>query len=81
MAQAIRFAVVGLGMGKGRSEICRQTPGAELAAVCDLSEERGREAERAWGVPWIASYDELLARDDVDVVGLWTPSRNTRCSA
>ena len=44
MAQAIRFAVVGLGMGKGRSEICRQTPGAELAAVCDLSEERGREA-------------------------------------
>ena len=74
MAQAIRFAVVGLGMGKGRSEICRQTPGAELAAVCDLSEERGREAERVWGVPWISSYDELLARDDVDVVGLWTPS-------
>ena len=74
MAQAIRFAVVGLGMGKGRSESCRQTPGAELAAVCDLSEERGREAERAWGVPWVVSYDELLARDDVDVVGLWTPS-------
>ena len=74
MAKAIRFAVVGLGMGKGRSESCRQTPGAELAAVCDLSEERGREAERAWGVPWVVSYDELLARDDVDVVGLWTPS-------
>ncbi|MDE0193040.1 MAG: Gfo/Idh/MocA family oxidoreductase [Gammaproteobacteria bacterium] len=74
MARAIRFAVVGLGMGKGRSEVCRQTPGAELAAVCDLSAERGREAERAWGVPWVASYDELLARGDVDVVGLWTPS-------
>ena len=74
MAKSIRFAVVGLGMGKGRSEVCRQTPGAELAAVCDLSEERGREAERAWGVPWIASYDDLLARDDIDVVGLWTPS-------
>ena len=74
MAKSIRFAVVGLGMGKGRSEVCRQTPGAELAAVCDLSEERGREAERTWGVPWVASYDELLAREDVDVVGLWTPS-------
>ena len=74
MAKAIRFAVVGLGMGKGRSEVCRGTPGAELAAVCDLSEERGREAERAWGVPSTTSYDELLARDDVDVVGLWTPS-------
>ena len=74
MAKAIRFAVVGLGMGKGRSEICRQTTGAELTAVCDLSEERGREAERAWGVPWVASYDKLLARDDVDAVGLWTPS-------
>ena len=74
MAKAIRFAVVGLGMGRKRSEICRQTSGAELAAVCDLSEERGRAAERAWGVPWVASYDELLARDDVDAVGLWTPS-------
>ena len=61
-------------MGKGRSEICRQTAGAELAAVCDLSEQRGREVERAWGVPWVANYDDLLARDDVDVVGLWTPS-------
>ena len=74
MAAAIRFAVVGLGMGKGRAQICTQTPGAELVAICDLSAERGQEAERAWGVPWISSYDELLARDDVDVVGLWTPS-------
>ncbi len=74
MAEAIRFAIVGLGMGKGRAQICAQTPGAELAAVCDLSAERGREAERTWGVPWLSSYDELLARRDVDVIGLWTPS-------
>lgn len=74
MAEAIRFAIVGLGMGKGRAQICAQTPGAELAAVCDLSAERGREAERTWGVPWLNSYDELLARRDVDVIGLWTPS-------
>lgn len=74
MAEAIRFAIVGLGMGKGRAQLCAQTAGAELAAVCDLSAERGQEAERTWGVPWIGSYDALLARDDVDVVGLWTPS-------
>lgn len=74
MAATIRFAIVGLGMGKGRAQICAQTPGADLVAVCDLSAARGREAERTWGVPWLDSYDELLARPDVDVVGLWTPS-------
>ena len=61
-------------MGEGRASLCAQTPGADLVAVCDLSAARGREAERDLGVPWLDSYDELLKRADVDVVGLWTPS-------
>lgn len=61
-------------MGEGRASLCAQTPGADLVAVCDLSAARGREAERDLGVPWLDSYDELLQRADVDVVGLWTPS-------
>lgn len=74
MTKSVRFAVVGLGMGKKRAEQCAQTPGAELAAVCDISENRGRKAEKEWSVPWIRNFDELIARDDIDVVGLWTPS-------
>lgn len=74
MADAVRFAVVGLGMGRPRADRCRETAGAELAAICDLSEERGSAAAAALGVPWVRNYDDLLARDDLDVIGLWTPS-------
>ena len=74
MADAVRFAIVGLGMGRGRADRCMETEGAELVAICDLSEERGAAASGELGVPWVQSYDELLARDDVDVIGLWTPS-------
>ena len=74
MADAVRFAVVGLGMGRPRADRCKETDGAELVAICDLSEERGVAASGELGVPWVQSYDDLLARDDVDVVGLWTPS-------
>ncbi len=74
MSDAVRFGIVGLGMGRGRAQACTTTPGAELVAVCDIWEERGRDVEEALGVPWIEDYDEMLARDDIDVIGVWTPS-------
>lgn len=74
MADAVRFAIVGLGMGRGRADRCKETRGAELAAICDLSEDRGTVASSELGVPWVQNYDDLLAREDVDVIGLWTPS-------
>ena len=43
MSDAIRFGIAGLGMGRSRAEACTKTPGAELVAVCDIWEERGRE--------------------------------------
>jgi len=70
----VRFAIVGLGMGMGRANLCQQVAGAELAAVCDLDEQRGKRAEAKFGVPWIPDYAKLLERDDVDVVFLLTPS-------
>ena len=74
MAEEVRFAIVGLGMGRDRAEKCSQTPGARLVAVCDSWEERGRAVEEALGVEWIPNYQDVLARDDIDVVGIWTPS-------
>jgi predicted dehydrogenase len=70
----VRFAVVGLGMGMGKARSCTTTPGAELAAVCDLWEERALAARKEFGVDWVRDYEELLARSDIDVIGLWTPS-------
>jgi len=74
MTDEVRFAIVGLGMGRDRAEKCKKAAGARLVAVCDSWEERGRAAGEALGVEWIPDYQEVLARDDIDVIGLWTPS-------
>ena len=74
MGQNVRFGIVGLGMGKGRAKICTATEGAELVAVCEIWEDRVRAFQEEHEVEWIREFDELLARDDIDVVGIWTPS-------
>lgn len=74
MSEVVRFAIVGLGMGRGRANRCLEADGAELVAVCDMSKERGMSASDELRVPWVQNYNDLLLRDDVDVVGLWTPS-------
>ncbi len=70
----VNFAVVGLGMGHGRAGLCTQTQGAHLAAVCDTDEARGKKAATEHNTEWVAEYDKLLERPDVDVVFLLTPS-------
>ena len=74
MADDIRFAIVGTGMGYGRARRVTETPGARLVAVCTLDEERGRKAAEEFGCAVVRDLDELLRRDDIDVVGIMTPS-------
>ena len=61
-------------MGRSRANEIVKTAGCELVAVADPDEARGRAASADLGVPWHPSADELLARRDVDVVGVWTPT-------
>jgi UDP-N-acetyl-2-amino-2-deoxyglucuronate dehydrogenase len=68
------FAVIGLGMGQDRCAKVVATEGARLAAVCDLNETLAREVAGKYGVPWHRDYSEAVARDDVDVVFVMTPS-------
>ncbi len=74
MAEVLRFGIVGLGMGRARANLIPETPGAELVAVCDVWEERGRKAQEELGCEWTRDYDEMLARDDIDIIGVFTPS-------
>lgn len=55
-------------LGRGMIE------GAALGAVCDIVPERARAFGDDYAVPWFADLDELLARDDVDVACVLTPS-------
>lgn len=70
----IGFAVVGLGMGRSRSRLISETEGADLVAVCDIQEGLAREVGEELGCAWTPNLDDLLARDDVDVVLVMTPS-------
>ncbi len=51
-----------------------RTAGARLVAVCRSGAARAAEAQARFDVPCETSYDALLARDDIDVVCVCTPS-------
>jgi predicted dehydrogenase len=70
----IGFAIVGLRRGYQAAKEVAQTAGARLVAVADLDEGRAREVAQELGCAWTADYRSLLGRDDVQVVGAWTPS-------
>ncbi len=71
----IGFAVVGLGMGRTRArQIQRETAGACVRIVVDIKEELARQVGQELGCDWSPHLDDALARDDVDVVMVMTPS-------
>ena len=47
--------------------------GVRLVAVCDLDEEPARQLAEPYGADVMGDFDELLARDDVDLVHIVTP--------
>ncbi len=78
MSGSVRFGILGLGMGANRARLIPKTVGAELRCVCDLQEEKARMVAEELECDWTVNYDEMLARDDIDVVGVFTPS-GTHC--
>lgn len=71
----LRFGVIGLGVnGKKHLGLLNEIEDAQLTAVCDLIDERHREASRKYGVPGYRDYHQLLDRDDIDIVNICTPS-------
>lgn len=52
----------------------QQTKHARLVACCDVVEPSARSLGEEFGVPWTTKVDELLARDDVQLVTIATPA-------
>lgn len=68
------FALVGLGLvGPAHARSLAELPDARLSVVCDLLEDRVRAFADEYECDWTTSFDEVLARDDVDVVSITTP--------
>ena len=70
----VGFGIIGTGMGANRARMTLATEGAALRAVCDLRAETAQARGAEWDCAWTTSPAELMARDDVDVVGVFTPS-------
>ncbi|OXM83786.1 Gfo/Idh/MocA family protein [Paenibacillus rigui] len=65
----IRIAVVGVNnIGKIHCRYYDQHPDTELVAVCDLLEERVKEAAATYGVKAYADLRQLLDREQIDMV-------------
>ncbi|HEX5416560.1 MAG TPA: Gfo/Idh/MocA family oxidoreductase [Chloroflexota bacterium] len=74
MASEIGFVVVGLGMGYSRAKVIARTAGARLVGVADVDGARAARVAEELGCEWATDYQQFLRRDDVDVVGAWTPT-------
>jgi len=72
----LRFALVGCGRISGKHvEALKNISDAEIAAVCDIQEDRAAKcAEKAGLKKYYTSYDEMLKNEDVDIVNILTPS-------
>jgi len=72
----IQVAVIGCGRVSGHH--CRSiatTEGVELAAVCDLVEEKAAKYGKEFNVPYFLNYHEMLrAVPHIDIVAVVTPS-------
>src|SRR5919199_4647164 len=73
--RCLGYALAGTGAIAGvQAEALSQVPRARLVAVYNHTPEKARTLSERWGVPWTTSYDELLARPEVDVISICTPS-------
>jgi predicted dehydrogenase len=67
-------AVIGLKMGEEHLAAYHIHPEVEVAAVCDTDSERLERIARTYKIKTTTTnYEELLGRDDIDVISVATP--------
>ncbi len=73
--EKVKFAIIGCGRISYRHiEAIRSNPGAELVALCDLNLSVAKERTCGADVKIYRDYNEMLAREKIDVVNIMTPS-------
>ncbi len=74
-ALRVRFGLIGCGAwGSHHARVIAKTPGAQLAAIAERSDENRATAQTAHpGVPVYADYREMLKREKLEVVDIILP--------
>ncbi len=74
-SQAFRVALVGCGrISKNHFDAIAKLDGLSVCGVCDIVEQRAKDAGTALGVPWFTSYEKMLAEAPSEIVTIATPS-------
>ncbi|WP_165972392.1 Gfo/Idh/MocA family protein [Paenibacillus piri] len=69
------FAIVGSGaIGSFHAEQLKQVGGAKLIAVCDENPQRAGQFAERYSCSAYTSLNDMLQRDDIDIVNICTPS-------
>ena len=73
----LKFALVGCGrISKRHSELLGygQIENTCLAAVCDVDLGKAKELGDIFGIPYYSDMDEMMSKEEVDVVSVLTES-------
>lgn len=74
-SNTLRFAIVGCGVIAGtHARSIAELPDAQLVAVCDIRRERAESLAQAYPAEVYTDYQELVDREDIDIVNVTTPS-------
>jgi predicted dehydrogenase len=73
--EALGYGVIGCGnIGPSHAEAASQVEGLNLVQTCDLVESKAKDLAEKYGSTYTTNMDELIARDDIQVVSICTPS-------
>ena len=75
MTNKLRFAIVGCGViGATHAHAISTLPDAQLVAICDPVLEKAHKLADKYGAPPYTNLQEMLNREQLDVVNICTPS-------
>src|SRR5436189_4541569 len=75
MTEKLRFGIIGCGViGRLHAEAITSLPDAQLVAVADSIPQLAQELAEAFHVTPYSDFQEMLAREQLDVVDVCTPS-------
>ncbi len=76
MADKMRFAIVGAGViAPFHAKAVALHPDAELVAVADIEKDKAERLSETHGIPLVyTDYEQMLKRDDIDVICAAVPS-------
>ena len=70
----LKCGVIGAGiLGKVHLKACSQFPHAQPVAVCDIIDERAKDAAKEFGVEAYTDCTEMIGKADMDVIHVVTP--------